>query len=96
MAKKVTKAAKVESYLAHASVKANASAAAIQSAYKIGSSGDSVGNLRVSSLGLSQETIKLAAGGVKGALLVFPAVVDQRPAILVDHVADKLFCGALS
>ncbi len=35
MAKKVTKVAKVESYVAHASVKANASAAAIQSAYKI-------------------------------------------------------------
>ncbi len=35
MAKKVTKAAKIESYLAHASVKTNASAAAIQSACKI-------------------------------------------------------------
>ena len=50
-----------------------------------------MGKLRVSALGLSQETVKLAACGVKGALLVFPAVVDQRPAVLMDHVADKLF-----
>ena len=35
--------------------------------------------------------MKLAAGGVKGALLVFPAVVDQWPTVLMDHVADKLF-----
>jgi leishmanolysin len=35
MAKKKSKAGKVESYLAHASIKAGASAAAIQSAYKI-------------------------------------------------------------
>jgi hypothetical protein len=54
-----------------------------------GSSGESVGNLRVSALGLSDETVKLAAGGVEGALLVFPAVVDQRPTVLMDHVADE-------
>ena len=35
-----------------------------------------MGELRVSALGLIEETVKLAAGGVKGALLVFPAVVD--------------------
>jgi hypothetical protein len=45
---------------------------------------------------LSEETVKLAAGGVEGALLVFPAVVDQRAAVLMDYVADKLFRGALS
>ena len=64
--------------------------------YKKGSSGESVGNWRVSALGLSEEAVELAAGGVEGALLVFPAVVDQRPAVLMDHVADKLFRGALS
>jgi hypothetical protein len=61
-----------------------------------GSSGESVGNLRVSALGLSEEAVELAAGGVEGALLVFPAVVYQRPAILIDHVANKLFRGVLS
>ncbi|MGA2150176.1 MAG: hypothetical protein ABSH49_35060, partial [Bryobacteraceae bacterium] len=40
-----------------------------------GSSGESVGNLRVSALGLNEEAVELAAGGVEGALLVFPAVV---------------------
>jgi hypothetical protein len=30
----------------------------------------------VSALGLNEEAIELAAGGVEGALLVFPAVVD--------------------
>ena len=64
--------------------------------YYFGSSGESVGSLRVSALGLSEETVKLAAGGVEGALLVFPAVVDQRAAILMDHVADELFRGVLS
>ena len=64
--------------------------------FVFGSSGESVGNLRVSALELREETVKLAAGGVEGALFVFPAVVDQRPAVLMDHVADKLFGGALS
>ncbi|MGA2150129.1 MAG: Gfo/Idh/MocA family oxidoreductase, partial [Bryobacteraceae bacterium] len=41
----------------------------------VGSSGESVGNLRVSALGLNEEAVELAAGGVEGALLVFPAVV---------------------
>ena len=40
--------------------------------------------------------MELAAGGVEGALLVFPAVVDQRAAVLVDHIADKLLRGELS
>jgi hypothetical protein len=66
------------------------------SIYFFGSSGESVGNLRVSALGLSEEAVELAAGGVEGALLVFRAVVDQRPAVLIDHVANKLFRGALS
>src|SRR5882762_8087009 len=62
----------------------------------MGSSGESVGNWRVSALGLSEETVKLVAGGVEGALLVFPAVVDQRAAVLMNQVEDKLFHGALS
>jgi hypothetical protein len=45
---------------------------------------------------LSEEAVKLAAGGVEGVLFVFPAVVNQRPAVLMDHVADKVFRGALS
>jgi hypothetical protein len=45
---------------------------------------------------LSEETVKLAAGGVEGALLVVPAVVDQRAAVLMDYVADKLSRGDLS
>jgi hypothetical protein len=45
---------------------------------------------------LSKEAVELAAGGVEGALLVFPAVVDERPAVLIDHVANKLFRGTLS
>ena len=45
--------------------------------------------------GLSEETVELAARGVEGALLVFPAVVDERAAVLVDHIADKLFGGNL-
>src|SRR5450759_4951263 len=61
-----------------------------------GSSGKSVGNWRASALGLSEEAVELAAGGVEGALLVFPAVVDQRSAVLVDHIADKLFRSDLS
>ena len=36
------------------------------------------------------------AGGVERALFVFPAVVDQRAAVLVDHIADELFRGYLS
>jgi hypothetical protein len=63
---------------------------------EFGSSGKSVGSLRVSRLGTSEEAVKLAAGGVEGTLLVFPAVVDQGAAVLLDHVADKLFRGALS
>ena len=42
---------------------------------------------------MSEEAVELAAGGVEGALLVFPAVVDERAAVLVDHIAYKLFGG---
>ena len=42
----------------------------------LGSSGESVGDWRVSTPGLSEETVELPTGGVEGALLVFPAVVD--------------------
>ena len=40
--------------------------------------------------------MELAAGGVEGALLVFPAIVEQRSTEFMDHVGDKLFRGALS
>src|SRR5271156_3617818 len=50
----------------------------------------------VSALGLSEEAVELAAGGVEGALLVFRAVVDQRATIFMDNVADKLFRGYFS
>jgi len=36
------------------------------------------------------------AGRVEGALLVFRAVVDQRAAFLVDHIAEKPFGSDLS
>src|ERR1700693_2612438 len=49
-----------------------------------------------SGMGLTEETVELATGGVERALLVFRAVVDQRAAVLLDHIADKLFWGALS
>jgi hypothetical protein len=44
---------------------------------------------------LSEEAVKFAAGGVEGVLLVFPAVVDERATVLVDHIADKLLGGNL-
>jgi hypothetical protein len=47
-------------------------------------------------LGLSEETVELPARGVEGALLIFPDVMDQRPAVLVDYIADELFDGYLS
>jgi len=62
----------------------------------LGSSGESVGKWRASAAGLSEEAVKLPAGGVEGALLVFPPVVDQRSAVLVDHIADELFRRDLS
>ncbi|MGA9057643.1 MAG: hypothetical protein WB763_14150 [Terriglobia bacterium] len=40
--------------------------------------------------------MEFAARGVEGALLIFPAVVDQRAAVLVDYIADELFSGYLS
>src|ERR1035441_3950446 len=43
---------------------------------KEGSSGESVGEFRGSARRLSEESVELAAGGVKGTLVVFPAVVD--------------------
>jgi hypothetical protein len=55
-----------------------------------------VGNWWVSALGLSEEAVELPARGVEGTLLVFPAVVNERAAVLVDHVAKELFRGDLS
>src|ERR1035441_9277774 len=41
----------------------------------------SVGNWKASALGLIEEAVELSAGGIEGSLLVFPAVVDERPAV---------------
>ena len=35
--------------------------------------------------------MELAAGGIEGALLVFPSVVDEWPSFLIDHIEDKVF-----
>ena len=40
-----------------------------------------------SSLELSAETVELAAGGIEGALILFRAVVNERPAVFVDDIA---------
>ena len=40
-----------------------------------------------------EEAVELATGGVEGALLVFPAVVNERTTVLVDHIANELFGG---
>ena len=45
---------------------------------------------------LTEESVKLAAGGVEGALLVFTSVVNERTSVLMDCVADKSFRGELS
>ena len=45
---------------------------------------------------MSEEAVEFSAGAVEGALLVFPAVVDQRSAVLVNHIADELFGRNLS
>ena len=46
--------------------------------------------------GIGEEAVELPAGGIEGALLVFPAVVDQRAPVLMDDTADKLFRCDLS
>jgi len=46
-----------------------------------------------STLGLSEKAVELPAGRVEGALLVFPAVVDEWSAVVVNHIADELFRG---
>jgi hypothetical protein len=43
-----------------------------------------------------RKAVELPARGVEGALLIFPGVMDQRPAVLVDYIADELFDGYLS
>ena len=53
------------------------------------SSGKFVGNRPASALRLSEEAVEFAAGGVERALFLFRAVVDERAAVLVDHVAEK-------
>ena len=45
---------------------------------------------------MSEEAVELPARGVERTLFVFPAVVDQRSAILVDYIADEFFGGYLS
>jgi hypothetical protein len=58
------------------------------SASSFGSPEESVGNWRYSAPSLSEEAVEPPAGGVEGALVVFPAVVYQRAAVLVDRIAD--------
>jgi transposase len=47
-------------------------------------------------MGLREESVELAAGRVEGTLLVFPSVVNERTAALIDYAADKSFRGELS
>ena len=49
-----------------------------------------------SALRLTEEAVEFAAGRVEGALLLFRAVVDQRAAVLMDHVAEKSVSSDLS
>ena len=46
-------------------------------------------------LGLTEESVELPTREIEGTLLVLPAVMDQRSAVIVDHVADKLFREAI-
>src|SRR5450759_2346055 len=61
-----------------------------------GSSGKYVGNWRASALGLSEEAVELAAGGVEGALLLLRAAMNKRATVLVDHVTEKPVSRLLS
>ena len=45
---------------------------------------------------LREKTIELPASRVEGALFVFPSIVNQRPAVLMDHIGDELFRSYLS
>ena len=38
---------------------------------------------------MSEEAVEFAAGRVEGALLLLRAVIKQRAAILIDHIAQK-------
>src|SRR5665647_3251641 len=45
---------------------------------------------------MSEEAVEFPARGVEGALVVFPAVMDQRSAVIVDYIANELVGGGLS
>ena len=44
---------------------------------------------RVRARCVSKEAVKSAAGGVKRALLLLRAVMNQRPAVITDHSMQK-------
>ena len=47
-------------------------------------------------LRLSEEAVEFAASGVEGSLFLFRAVVNERAAVLMDHVAEKSVSNHLS
>ena len=47
-------------------------------------------------LRLSEEAVEFAASGVEGTLFLFRAVVNERAAVLMDHVAEKSISSYLS
>jgi len=52
--------------------------------------------VRPSALGLSEESVEFAAGGVEGALVLFRAVVNEWATVVGNRVAEKLLSGLLS
>ena len=49
-----------------------------------------------SALGLIEEAVEFAAGGIEGALLLFRAVVDQWSAVGPNHITKKFLGRDLS
>ena len=47
-------------------------------------------------LGLREEAVEFAAGGVEGALLILGAVVNERATVLVDRVSQETLSSVLS
>ena len=47
-------------------------------------------------LRLSEEAVEFAASRIEGTLLLVRAVVNERAAVLMDHVAEKSVSSHLS